>query len=260
MNTTRFDAVSGLFARRRAARQESTPAAEEPAYTKIPYLFVQSFQGGSLTSNEDAAGTYTLTLEAGIGQTVYFSDRPSRDVGAVSTPDFLRGMSFSEENPPNGAIVLASDDGSAEFAVVEMFSPSYDEATRTATYQVRGLAAWEDGVQSGLREEPADLSTVAASFGSAHLFIDDCKDEQVACVETGSGNRHFLENLYGFCYAYGQCMPCDPYGHDQPSACATFDYWKTVCAQPLHAYACPSGNCYPVWGAMDISSWLNCSH
>ena len=45
---------------------------------KIPYLFVQSFEGGSIAPKDGEDGTYTLTLEHGLGQTLYFADRPPR--------------------------------------------------------------------------------------------------------------------------------------------------------------------------------------
>ncbi len=44
-------------------------------------LFVQSFQSGSIAPVDGAEGRYTVTLEQGLGQTIYFSDRPERIVG-----------------------------------------------------------------------------------------------------------------------------------------------------------------------------------
>jgi hypothetical protein len=90
MATTRFDTISKLFARREAAdrsSQAATPAAWDGE--KIPYLFVQSFEGGTIEPKAGTDGAYTVTLEHGLGQTLYFGDRPSHDVGAVPTPQFL---------------------------------------------------------------------------------------------------------------------------------------------------------------------------
>ncbi len=51
-----------------AAAQEATPAAGA-AGEKVQYLFVQSFQSGSLAPKAGEDGTFTLTLEQGLGQT-----------------------------------------------------------------------------------------------------------------------------------------------------------------------------------------------
>ncbi|HEV2528259.1 MAG TPA: hypothetical protein VGT61_07430, partial [Thermomicrobiales bacterium] len=104
MDASRFDAVSRLFAQRRSRRAALTtaatlaagalttasqgatpatgagaPASGTPAAggtgtpDKLTFLFVQSFQAGTISPKEGADGRYTLTLEAGLGQTVYFS-------------------------------------------------------------------------------------------------------------------------------------------------------------------------------------------
>src|SRR5262245_48678681 len=102
MATSRFDTVSKLFARRRSSAriaQDATPAAWDGE--KVPYLFVQSFEGGSIAPKAGEAGTYTVTLDHGLGQTLYFGDRPSRGVGAVPTPQFLEALGFPDDNPPN---------------------------------------------------------------------------------------------------------------------------------------------------------------
>ena len=123
MATSRFDTISKLFARRKAVAggvfaQEATPSASDTTIPtdpwtgeKIPYLFVQSFEGGTIAPKEGEDGTYTITLEHGLGQTLYFADRPSRDVGAVPTHQFLQGLGFPADNPPNAALVV--DDGAA---------------------------------------------------------------------------------------------------------------------------------------------------
>ncbi len=128
MANTRFDSISKLFARRRTVAggtlsQAATPAASTWDGEKIPYLFVQSFEGGTIAPKEGEDGTYTVTLEHGLGQTLYFADRPSRDVGAVPTERFLRGLGFPDDNPPNAAIVVDDGNGGTDIAVVELRNP-----------------------------------------------------------------------------------------------------------------------------------------
>ena len=74
-------------------------------------LFIQSFQSGSVVPKDGAEGRYTLTLEQGLGHTIYFSDRPDRIVGAPRPPQFLEGLGFPDDNPPNAALVVETADG-----------------------------------------------------------------------------------------------------------------------------------------------------
>jgi hypothetical protein len=132
MDATRLDRIAKLFAsarlsRRAALRQTGTglaaagiaaagprvagtaaaPAAgSAKAETDPIFLFVQSFQSGSFAPTAGSSDTFTLTLDHGLGQTVYFSDRPERVFGAAPTPAFLTGLGFQPENPPNAALVL----------------------------------------------------------------------------------------------------------------------------------------------------------
>jgi hypothetical protein len=259
MDASRFDRIAQVFAERRlsrrpavtasvaagvatataAAAQEATPPASPAAspvadyelgsYDKTMYLFVQSFQSGSLVPNE-ADDRHTLTLAQGLGQTIYFGDRPSRDVGVTPTAQFLEGLGFTEDNPPNAALIVDTGEGETDLAVLELFAPTYDTATHTATYQVQGLEAWEESLDLGLQDAPTDLSGITPDFGAAHLLIDDCLDGQVDCyAQTGPYVASYT-NL-GFCYAYGICMPCDPYGHNQPDRCSTPAWWDAKCMQ-----------------------------
>lgn len=283
METTRFDRIAQAFAARRLSRRqamttgagaiagaatlplaalanEATPAAS-PAASPVAndtstepttFLFVQSFQSGSLAANT-SGDLHTLTLEHGLGQTIYFGDRPSRDVGVTPTADFIKGFNFGANDPPNAALIVDIGD-ETDLAVIELTAPTYDAATHTATYQVRALDSWNDGPAFGL--QATAIADLAPTFEGAHLLIDDCSDDSVACVDNSSGDTNYFDTLIGFCYNYAQCMPCTPYGHDQPSACATWDYWQTQCNQT--SYVCSSGNCNPTWG-QGISDWLGCS-
>jgi hypothetical protein len=179
-------AAAGLA--RTATAQDATPVAEGGASDDISLLFVQSFQGGTIAPKEGVDGRYTLSLTSGVGQTIYFSDRPDRVVGASPTPEILSALGFPDDNPPNAALVFEAAPGDTDVAVVELFSPVYDEATGGLTYEVEVLQNWQAELEMGFGEAPRDLATIAPNFGTAHLFIDsatagiwDCPDSDMTC-------------------------------------------------------------------------------
>jgi hypothetical protein len=258
MQPTSFDHVSRFFATRRFSRrralaeggagivagvlgaslpsvsvaQDVTPPAQPGASRKPEMLFLQSFQSGSIAVKEGEEGRFTMTLEQGLGQTIYFSDRPDRIVGASPTPAFLDGLGFSDENPPNAALLVEPEPGNTEIAVLELFNPRYDEATHTATYDVEVLKTYERAIEMGFAEQPSDLSQLHSTFGAAHLFIDGCTTANLQCVHPG--NVGFIEvgqipvtEFDGWCYRADEnyCLPCTgpEARHD------AYFYWGDVC-------------------------------
>jgi hypothetical protein len=265
MDGSRFDRVSKLFAERRLSRrravtqggtavaagalavaglkaaasaQDATPEAAEGG--KVEFLFVQSFQQGNIVPKEGEDGTYSLTLEQGLGQTIYFSDRPERIVGASPTAEFLKGLGFSADNPPNAALLVEAAPGETDIAVLELFNPRYDEPTHTAKYDVQFLEHYEQALGMSFTEQPADLAQLHPQFGAAHLFIDDCADYGVSCCSQYNNYTEECENPYvgsfpsmGYCYSseYWHCFPCEPYGHDIPEGKVNpiYGYWSNKC-------------------------------
>jgi hypothetical protein len=278
MDASRFDSVSKLFARRRLSRrqtlrqgaaglaagvlatglarkgsaQDATPAPADATGQNTQFLFVQSFQQGRIAPKEGADGTYTLTLEHGLGQTIYFSDRPERLVGASPTDEFLKGLGFSAGNPPNAALVLEAGPGDEDIAVLELFNPRYDTATKTATYDVHTLSDYER-MGIGFQEQPTDLAQLHPSFGAAHLFIDDCSDYSVSCCAQWDNYNLECVSPYvgsfgpmGYCYAPGwaHCYPCEPYGHYPPLDQSLWTYWGNKCNR---AFPACNGICQPIF-------------
>jgi hypothetical protein len=279
MDHSRFDMISRRFAERRLSRrqalagggaslaatglatiglsnagaQEATPA---PTGTeKTEFLFVQSFQSGSIVPKDGEAGTWTLTLEQGLGQTIYFSDRPERIVGVSPTDKFLKGLGFSNDNPPNAALLFENDKGEEDISVVELFNPQYDTATHTATYDIQLLNEYA-GLDMTFQQQPTEPPDAQASFGTAHLFIDDCADGTVICTSGCSSTEYYGDQPIcgtlgpmGFCYDSEQwgCYPCEPSGrgifdcHDA-DACELNDYWTQQCNENVDAC---NGNCVP---------------
>ena len=276
MDATRFDPIARLFARRRRAQgapgrhtpaQGSTgPAAGALATAGLAataaqdaehgptMLFLQAFKAGSVAPKAGADGRYVLTLEQGLGHTVYFSDRPHRVVGATPTPEFLAGLGFPDDNPPNAALVVEGADGATEIAVLQLYAPAYDEASRTATYEAEELQGWQRSVAAGFVEASADLAARLPSFGAAHLFIDDCPQGNIMCSVGGQwiGDIPSAE-FGGYCYAAdaGRCLPCDPWQTWQQQA---EDHWRNQCNLRFAAcngacsvagvgFACMAGEC-----------------
>lgn len=135
--------------------QEATPEAEG-----VSLLFVQTASSGSATANDD--GTFTLTL-AGVGPTVWFSDRPARLAGHMTTAAFVAAWGEGADDPPNAALEVGS-----EAYVLELLDVGYDDAANVLTYTVRPLDAWADApttLESGAFD--------AMTFETAALFVDN---------------------------------------------------------------------------------------
>jgi hypothetical protein len=212
MKQAQFDSITRLFSERRtrraalaaagagvaaiglarAAAQDATPeaspvAAEISDAKGTTFMFVQTFGSGSLAPKEGADGELVLTADHLAGQTLFFSDRPERVVGMVSTEAFLGasgtgGMGFTPSDPPNAALVFASDDGSqSEIAVVELIEPQFDASAGTVSYTMKVL---EDvtAVDLNLEQMSSAATDTARNFGAASLFIDDCPDGEVYCI------------------------------------------------------------------------------
>ncbi len=115
-------------------------------------MFVQTAEG------IDSDGQ-TLTLRGITPSTLYFSDRPKRVVGHMSTADFVDlwavGDNSFETDPPNAVLAfLESDADAPDDAVVVLKAPNLDGA---------GALSYSIEVLDG---------TVPAKTGPVTLFID----------------------------------------------------------------------------------------
>jgi hypothetical protein len=259
MDATRFDAIARLFASRRLSRRRAlatggaglaaalatadlgAPAlaqgtAQPDAAHGPTMLFVQSFRAGSVAAKDGAEGRYALTLEQGLGETVYFSDRPDLVVGSTPTPRFLAGLGFPEDNPPNAALIAETAPGETEIAVLRLYSPAYDEPTHTATYEVAALQTWTRSQEQAFTETKAALPELLPSFGAAHLFIDDCPAGGIPCKIGGSWEGGVTQyvggwnswEIGGLCYSADadRCLPCSPWN---PTIWEAEVYWAGQC-------------------------------
>lgn len=219
-------ALGGVAQGASLAAQPATPAASPAAApvavvskqeTDPRFMFVQSFQHGALVPKVNNQNAFTLTLSDGLGHTVAFSDRPERTVGAAPTKRFLEEFPFGEKNPPNAALVMEVSPDEEEVVVVELTNPTYDETSRTATYDATVLP---DDQHLGMTfaESPGTADTVPHQFDAASLFIDDCPntglycttpDDWIACLTLG-----VIE--VGTCWEWAClcCVPCRDYSSE----------------------------------------------
>jgi hypothetical protein len=255
MDTTRFDRISRLFADRRlsrraalqqgaagiaaaglaaglrtAAAQDATPTASPAPFPADPhpsadgatthpeYLFVQPFDGGTWAPKPGADGVFVLTLTGAAAQTTYFSDRPERDAGLAPTQQFLDGLGFAPENPPNAAIVAQTDSGEQDVLVVELLAPAYDAEAATLTYEAKVLRDYGQRGLAELAQKQTDYE-LAESFAAGSLFIDDCPnsllDECYAALHGDWSNDHVFVGYIqsGNCWNSSTwlCEPCGSY-------------------------------------------------
>jgi len=211
MNPHRFDSISRLLANRRTnrLRQGATPIPATPRPADAPaFMFVQSFQAGALAPAA-VEGLYTLTLTHGLGQTIYFSDRPQRVVGSLPTAQFFDALGFPGNNPPNAALVADRADHTKDILVVELFNPEYDEATHNLTYTVRILDDIEQ-VDMALPQTVSTPPTGNTQYGATHLFIDDCKDGAILCYADMLQTKFQGCSAVHMCWVWSHldCYPC----------------------------------------------------
>jgi hypothetical protein len=106
----------------------------EQQLEEIDALFVQSATGFSSVND-------TITLHGVSNATLYFSDRPKREAGHLTTEHFVglwdEGENSFEVDPPNAVLsFLELDDSPPEDAVVTLSSPGLDGETITYTVNV----------------------------------------------------------------------------------------------------------------------------
>jgi hypothetical protein len=205
--------------------QEATPVPEAASETTddTVFLFVQVANGGAWGPHPDNPELFILTLDNPAEQTIYFSDRPERIVGTVSTPVFLENLGFTPGDPPNAALVAQGAEGEAVL-VVELFNPRYEQTfgetpSVSLPYDARVLAEYSETGLHSLEAQPVD--TFPAEFESPSLFIDDCSDRTFyCCLDSGGGDYDYCVGdigKQGMCYHWqsASCRACRPDQYNQ---------------------------------------------
>ena len=170
------------------------------------FIFIQEGSGGSFVN--DSPGNYTLTINDVVPYTMFFADRPARDVGLAPMDKFLKGFGFGASNPPNAAIILSDENETSDMVIVELTKPQYNNTTRTLTYNAKQLK--EYSAKSGwLQDQMSNVDpAIPERFGSVELVIDGC-----ACQWVGKGAGCDATCCRHACWKWhwvvdAQCEPC----------------------------------------------------
>jgi len=170
---TSLSGIAALGVTAGFARQATPVVTPVMSEGEAAYLFVQAgFTSGTLAANSD--GTYALTLLNAPAQTIYFSDRPNRIVGAMPTERFLEALGFDPADPPNAALVIQVDTENTDVIMFELTAPVYDADRASLTYTATLLEGFDqlDETGVGFVEQPLTADTVPEDFGASSLFID----------------------------------------------------------------------------------------
>jgi hypothetical protein len=191
--------------RQAAAAQDATPVATPTGKSgaRAAFLFVQFFHSGTLLPKPGQDGVFELTLSGPHAETVYFSDRPERVVGTISTDRFLEALGFTPGNPPNAALATRTG-GTEDIHILELSNPQLsrgfgDPPVTTLTYDVRLLDGYTGEGLAHLAQQQGN-GPLAEQFGPTSLFIDDCPDKDFCCVNADN----YLAN-YGIIGPMGTC-------------------------------------------------------
>lgn len=155
----------------------STPPAAEAQDPSV--LF--SLTSESMRFENPAGANVTLVMEGVDPHTVWFTDRPARESGAIATgqlaAEWAEGETF-DVTPPNAAVVLhesVSIDGeTTDTLVAEVQSMSYDPASETLRADLQVLLDEEASTVEGNLSSHGDNHDYAwpAQAGAVSLFID----------------------------------------------------------------------------------------
>ena len=127
----------------------------DPQVERIDALFVQS-----ATAFSSDAGT--ITLHGVADSTVYFADRPRREIGHIPSRRFVElwetGANSFAIDPPNAVLSFLDDNGGApEDAVVVLREPRLEGGTLSYTVEML------EGTLRGARARAPSSSTCSAA-------------------------------------------------------------------------------------------------
>ncbi len=211
----------GLSSARFALAQDATPVADEFPDTVHPeagadpseFLFVQSFASGSIAPLNAGEGQFSLTLDGANPQTIYFSDRPERVFGLVTTSTFLEGLGFTPDDPPNAALVVTTETGEEDVLIIELLEPVWDESSGTLTYTIQVLSDYSEPGLAFAALQQTDF-VLPENFGLGGLFIDGCSTDRVFCYlrnedgTKGEGVGQSKSTPFCFDQSAKKCTPC----------------------------------------------------
>lgn len=110
------------------------------------YLFSQTAVSANLIPIKSEPGYYRLVMYKVLPNTTWFTDRPERKAGYVSTEQFVadwnKGVNSFAKDSPNAELVTINDDGNLRVqknAVLELMHPSYQPKTGILIYRAKAI-------------------------------------------------------------------------------------------------------------------------
>jgi microcystin-dependent protein len=153
----------------------AAPSASADKVASLPsgasVLFALEARSGSFTRVPGRPHRYTLALRGVARGTTWFTDRPQREAGRVTTRSLLgswRRLGFAAE-PPNAAVVLDDGRRARDTVALELRLRGRDNRRRTARFRVRVLRGLGPGLSRLNRRLDRRLPK---HFAGASLFID----------------------------------------------------------------------------------------
>ena len=149
--------------------------------SRVEMLFVQTAQSGTFRPiGIDQSPRYRVEFKGVAPITSYFSDKPIRLAGSMTTPEFMALDKFTQ-HPTHAAIVLMDHNNSNEDVIMGILSnASYDAHAQTLGYDIFLLSS---PPTSNLNRWPGMIDMqLARNFGRVSIFIED--ESGCAVLET----------------------------------------------------------------------------
>ena len=171
---------------------DATAQAEEPTV-----LF--SLSADSMRLENASGDQVSLVMEGVDPHTIWFTDRPARESGTMSTSNLVAQWASGEtfaEDPPNAALVLHQpidvDGQVTETLVVEMLDADYDAFRSTLRADLRVLSDEQADSIDGHLSAHGDSHDAAwpSEANDVSLFIDTIK----LCSNPSTCNSGSTEN------------------------------------------------------------------
>jgi len=205
--------VSTTFGAKNSKKKKSSSS-----WSSVEYLFVQTGQNCGLQrerlfpSSSPSEWNYRLILNK-VSDTSFFSERPTRKAGVVSTQSFVEDFdNWFRTSVPNAAVTFVSKDGDVGNLtgplIVEFSIPSNFDGGTSISYNLKQSfdQAKVLSLNSFFYEESMEVDkTMTVFFENCSMFIDSYND-CAGCGGCGGGpGGSVWPNDYGSCAYY--CRP-----------------------------------------------------
>jgi hypothetical protein len=173
------------------------------------HFFLQECSGGSF--GLDNSGNYSLTLTGVKPDTIYFTDRPSNDIGFVPMERYIEGFDWNPNNPPNAILIIGESKKSDAIIGLKLTYPKYDKDANLLTYTVNIIKTAKFKSDWISHIKISENQSAPEKFGRAILLIDDCGCKSVspsACYSTCRNScykNYWCQPCGGCCAAYIDC-------------------------------------------------------